>query len=194
MRGIGDRHVRLVVAAQREEGQVGGARDVATHHAVVAVLLQLEARPRALRDAPDGVQAADAGVAEPREDELAGHAGADHLVVDDVRRHADERQVAAALADDLVAGGEADEVREALDGDAVAIANQRRDRIAHAGHLGGGHAAILQPPAGASEGRQRGLELLDRDGALELGADQPVGIDDDHEGLRAQAPGLRPGR
>ena len=90
------------------------------------------------------MQAADAGVAQPREDELAGHAGADHLVVDDVRRQARQGQVALALADDLVAGREADEVREALDGDGVAVAHELGDGVVHrfrAAGGGGGRAA-----------------------------------------------------
>ena len=148
----------------------------------------------ALGHPADGVQAADARVAEPGEDELARHAGADHLVVDDVRRHADERQVAAALADDLVAGREADEVREALDGDAVAVPDERRDRIPHAGHLGGGHASIRSRSAGLQEAAQRLLELFDRDGALELGADQTFRVDDGHERLLEQTPDARPRR
>ena len=80
----------------------------------------------ALGDAPDRVQAAHARVAQPREDELARDARGDHLVVDEVGGHARERQVAPSLADDLVAGREADEVREPLDGHRVAVAHERR--------------------------------------------------------------------
>ena len=39
------------------------------------------------------------------------------------------------LADDLVAGREADEVREALDGDRVAVAHELGDRVVHRGDL-----------------------------------------------------------
>ena len=57
--------------------------------------------------------------------------GGHHLVVDEVGRQPGEGQVALALADDLVAGGEADEVGEALDRHGVAVADEVRDRVAH---------------------------------------------------------------
>ena len=50
-------------------------------------------------------------------------AHADELVVDQVRRHADQRQVLAALADDLVARGMRNEVGEAFQRHRVAVAN-----------------------------------------------------------------------
>ena len=50
--------------------------------------------------------------------------GADQLVVHHVGRHPHERQVAPALADDLVAGGVRDEVGEALERDRVAVVDE----------------------------------------------------------------------
>ena len=154
---VGLGQVGLEVGAQREEGQVHGARRVAPDHAEVAVLLHLEWGGIVVLDPPtDGVQATDARIAEPAEDELAGHAGADHLVVDDVRRHARQRQVALPLADDLVAGREADEVREALDGHGVAVADQVRDRVAHGGDLAwGAHRSMMPEPCGGCGLRDR---------------------------------------
>ena len=58
----------------------------------------------------EAVQRAHAGVAAVGEDQLARAAGADHLVVDQIRRHPAQGQVPATLTDDLVAGGEADAV------------------------------------------------------------------------------------
>ena len=58
-----------------------------------------------------------------------GAAGADQLIVDDVRRHADERQVLALLPDDFVAGGERNQVREALEGDGVAVVHEFFDGV-----------------------------------------------------------------
>ena len=83
----------------------------------VAVLLDLErARPAVLDRVAEAVQRADAGIAAPREDvSLRAQPDADQLVVDDVGRHPDEVQVTPPLADDLVAGGERDEVGEALE-------------------------------------------------------------------------------
>ena len=50
-----------------------------------------------------------------------------------------EGQIPPALADDLVASGKADEVREALDRDGVAIADQVGNRVAHRRDLQAGH-------------------------------------------------------
>ena len=112
----------------------------------MAVLLDLEWGGILVLDPPtDGVQATDARIAEPAEDELGGHAGADHLVVDDVRGHARQRQVALLLADDLVAGREADEVREALDGHGVAVAHELRDGVVHGGDLAAGAHRPMMP-------------------------------------------------
>ncbi len=77
------------------------------------------------------MQAADAGIAEPAEDELSGRAGRNHLVVDQVRREAGQGQVALTLPDDLVPGGEADQMREAFDGDDVTVVDEGGDGVAH---------------------------------------------------------------
>ena len=50
-------------------------------------------------------------------------AHADELVVDEIGRHADQREPFAALPDDLVARGMGNEMREALKRDGVAIAD-----------------------------------------------------------------------
>jgi hypothetical protein len=93
----------------------------------VAVLLDLQlARLDGLAEA---VQRAHPRVAAPGEHELAGAARADQLVVDDVRRHADERQVPLALADHLVAGGDGYEMREALERDGVAVMHDVGDGV-----------------------------------------------------------------
>ncbi len=54
---------------------------------------------------------------------LVDAAHADQLVVDQVRRHADQRQMLAALADDLVAGGMRNEMGEAFQRHRVAVAD-----------------------------------------------------------------------
>ena len=54
-------------------------------------------------------------------------------------RHPDEREVAPALADDLVAGGDRDQVGEALQGDRVAVVDELRDRVVE--RRDDGHAA-----------------------------------------------------
>ena len=135
---IGDGQVGLEVAAQREERQVHGARRVAPDHAEVAVFLDLErfARELPFDPAADGTQPPDSWIAEPREHELRCHAAGDHLVVDEVRREARQREITFVLTDDLVAGRERDEVREALDCYGIAVAHEIGDRVAHGRDLG----------------------------------------------------------
>src|SRR5262245_25001228 len=77
--------------------------------------------PAILVGIAEAMQRADPGIADPGEDQLVGAAHADELVVDQVGRHPDQGQMPAALADDLVAGRERDEMGEALHGDGVAI-------------------------------------------------------------------------
>ena len=125
------RQVGAGVAAQHRERQPRRARRRRRSPCRVRVLVDLERpRPAVLDRVAQAVQRADARVAAPGEDHLRRAAHADHLVVDDVGRHADERQVAAALADDLVAGGERDQVREALERDRVAVVHVFGDRVA----------------------------------------------------------------
>ena len=100
----------------------------------MAVLLDLELAR--LDRVAEAVQRADARVAAPGEDQLARAAGADQLVVDDVRRHPHERQVALALADDLVPGGDGDQVGEALQRDGVAVVDEVGDGVGEGGDLG----------------------------------------------------------
>ena len=126
------------VAAQHGEGKPGGARRVAVGHARVAVLLDLErAGPAVLHRVAEAVQAADARVAAPGEDEPAGAAHPDHLVVDDVRGQAHEREVAPPLPDDLVACRGRDQMRESLECDGVAVLDEIRDRVLERGDLHG---------------------------------------------------------
>ena len=87
----------------------------------------------------DGVahapEQADAGIADVGEDHLLRHAHADHLVVEHVGRHADQREIAKALADGLVAGGVGDEVGEPLERDGVAVVEVILDRLGKADEL-----------------------------------------------------------
>ena len=89
-------------------------------------------------------------VAAPGEDQLAGAAGADQLVVDDVRGHPDQRQVAPALPDDLVPGGERDEVGEPLQGHRVAVVDQVRHAVGQRDELRHGPPRLLRDRAAAS--------------------------------------------
>ena len=88
----------------------------------MAVLLDLERlRPALLDRVAQPVQRADARVAAPGEDQLAHAAHADQLVIDQIGRHPRHGQPAPPLANDLMAGGEGDQMCEALEHDIVAV-------------------------------------------------------------------------
>jgi transketolase C-terminal domain/subunit len=57
----------------------------------------------------------------PQENFIPRAAPADQLVVENVRRHADQKQILLALPDDFVAGGIGDQVGETLHGDGIAV-------------------------------------------------------------------------
>ena len=71
----------------------------------------------------------DAWVPAPREGQRRSTARPDHLIVDKIRRHADQVQVAPTLADQFVTGCEGDQMRETLEGDCIAIVHVGRDRV-----------------------------------------------------------------
>ena len=124
------RKIGADVAAEHPERQARGARAVGNRHGGVAVLVDLErARPVVLDRVAQAMQRADTGIAAPGESQLARAAGPDQLVVDEVRRHAHEVQVAPALANQLMAGRKGNEMREALEREAGAVRNVRRDRL-----------------------------------------------------------------
>ena len=130
------RQVALGVAAQWVERETVRTGHVATDHAVVAVLLDLKERltgckRRRFRASANRVQRADTRVAEPAEDQLRGAPCGNHLVVDQIGRHARQRQVAALLSNDLVPCGKRDAVRESFDGHRIAVVHMRGDRRAH---------------------------------------------------------------
>ena len=84
-------------------------------------------RPAVLDGVAHAVQRPDARVAAVGEDHPLDAPEADHLVEEDVRRQPDHGEIGEALAQQLMAGGERDEVREALEGDEASIPHQRRD-------------------------------------------------------------------
>ena len=85
--------------------------------------------PALLHGIAQTMQRPDAGIAAPRKDQLRHATGADQLIVNQIRGHADERQIAAALTDDLVTGGEWNQVSEALQSHNVTVANHFLDRL-----------------------------------------------------------------
>jgi len=75
------------------------------------------------------MQRSDAGIAAPGEHEFLRAPRADHLVVQQIGGHANQREVGASLADDLVPGGERNQVGESLEGDRVPVAHVHGDGL-----------------------------------------------------------------
>ncbi len=109
--------VRADIAAQDRQRQPSRARFERIGHGRMAVFEDLDRmRPAFLDRIAQPVQRTHTGVAAPGKDQLLGAAGADHLVVDQIRRHADQGQIAFLLADDFVAGRKRNQMREAFQG------------------------------------------------------------------------------
>jgi hypothetical protein len=66
------------------------------------------------------MQRADAGISAPRKDQFARATHSDHLIVNEIRRHPDEREIFKPRTNDLVAGGKGDQMRKTLERDDVA--------------------------------------------------------------------------
>src|SRR5262249_27676805 len=125
------RNAAAAVAAQAAEREIRGAGGIRRRHSGMRVLLEIEwLGPAMLDRVAEAVERADSGVAAPGEDETAGAAHADQLVVDHVRSHPHERQLAALLTDQLVTGRVRDQVREAFEGDGVTVAHELVHRVA----------------------------------------------------------------
>ena len=67
------------------------------------------------------MQRAHARIAAPGKRELRDAARADHLVVDQIRSHADQREIAPLLTNDFVAGRKRNQVRETFQRQYVAV-------------------------------------------------------------------------
>ena len=114
--------IGAAVAAQHGEGQPGGTGLVGVRHGGVGVLLGLDGvRPGVLHRVAHPAQEAGAGIAGVGEHQPPDATHADHLVVDHIGRHADQRQVALALTDDLVSGRERDEMGEPFERERLTV-------------------------------------------------------------------------
>ena len=119
------------VAAHQRARHPRCAGHVAVRHPGVAVLLELDRpRPAVLDRVAEAMQRAHARVAAVGEHQLARRADPEHLVVEQVRRHPDQLQLAPPLAQHLVAGGERDQVREALQRHRIAVVHELGDGLA----------------------------------------------------------------
>jgi hypothetical protein len=96
----------------------------------MAVFFDLEwARPIPLDRIAQPMQRSDAGVATPREDELARTPGTDHLVVQKIGGHPDEGEIPQPLPDNLVSGCKRNQMRESFERDGVSRVNRTSDRL-----------------------------------------------------------------
>ena len=84
---------------------------------------------QALDRIPQPAQQPHARIARIGEYKPPRHAHADHLVVDDIGRHTDQRQVPEPLADRFMRGGMGNEMREAFERDARPVGEVAGDRI-----------------------------------------------------------------
>src|SRR5258708_4839127 len=75
------------------------------------------------------MQRADTGISTPGKSQPARASHPDHLVIDQVRGHADEVEVAPLLSDDLVPGSMRDEMCESLQGNTLPVMDVAPDRI-----------------------------------------------------------------
>ncbi len=97
-------------------------------HCGVAMCFDVERmRPPMFDRIPEAMQGADSGISAPGKHQFPGAAAADHLIVEKVRCHPDQRQAGELLPDDFVACGEWNEVRETFQRDRRAGGDQPGD-------------------------------------------------------------------
>ncbi len=96
------------------------------------VLLENQPLLRAgLAPPPHRVKSAHAGIPGPGKHELLDTTCLDQLVIDEIRRQPDGSQSSPLLADDLMPGGKANQVREPVDDEAVAIVHRLGHGLLH---------------------------------------------------------------
>ena len=119
---------RADVAAHQRKRHVRSASLVGVGHGGVAVFLDLQRhRPAVLDRIPHAAQQAHPRIASVGEDQPGHAAHTDELVVDHIRGHPHQGQVAPPLANDLVRGCVRDQVGKTLQRDAAAIGDAARD-------------------------------------------------------------------
>ncbi len=122
--------VRTGVSPEDTKRETGCSSGVSGRHAGVTVLLQLDGPGMAMLDGvPKPVEGAHPGIPTPGEDQAAGATHPDQLVVDHVRGHPGQCQFLLLLSDHLVAGGERDQMGEALHRHGRPIRDQVTDGI-----------------------------------------------------------------
>ena len=108
----------------RRKGRPDAPAVLGVRHCGVTVLLDVEAdaATRARSHLGSDGTIPTPGLPAHEKTSLRADAHPDHLVVDQVGRHPDQRQITTLLPDDLVPGGEWDEMGEALQRDCLTVA------------------------------------------------------------------------
>src|SRR6266700_427925 len=123
-------HVRAKVASQREEREASCSGNVAPYHAIMGVFFKFKWSGNVFFDGTTkAMQWANAGVAQVAEHHLPRYACRHHLIVDQVRRHPNQRQVAAVLANDLMSSGKTDEGSKAFNSNRHPVMDILGDRL-----------------------------------------------------------------
>src|ERR1700756_808081 len=96
----------------------------------MAVFLDFERfRPPVLDRIPKSMQRSDTGISAPGKNKFSDTSGTDQLVINQIRRHTNQRQVPFALSNDFVPRRERNEMREAFECNRIAVANEFMNRL-----------------------------------------------------------------
>ena len=124
------RKIGSQVSAQQSERQMRRAGGISGGHPRMRVLFESErSGPALLHRVAQPVQRADARIAAPGKNQFRRAARADQLIVDQIRRHPDQRQIATPLTDDLVPRGEGNQMCEAFERHHITVANHFLDGL-----------------------------------------------------------------
>ena len=125
--------IRIDILAHQPERQAARPRLIGHRHLSVRVLdVSQRRRPRGRDRIPKPVQRPNTGITRPGERHPTRAPHADHMVIDQIRGHADEMQIAPALADHFVAGCEWNEMSKAFHGHTLAIVHMALNRCGQA--------------------------------------------------------------
>jgi hypothetical protein len=125
------RQIGANVSAHHRERQPRRARLITRSHVRMAVFFDRERRrPAGVYRIAKAVQGTDARISAPGKYQSRSASHPDHLVVNQIRGHAHQREVAPPLANQLVPGGKRYQVRESFQRHGIAVVHQSRGRFA----------------------------------------------------------------
>jgi hypothetical protein len=100
------------------------------------------AGPLLLDCIPQAVQGTNPWVTSPGKDQLPRATGADELIVYQVWRQPDQCQIAPALPNDFVPGGKRNQMREAFEGNSIAITHSILDGFSEVQYVSQGFSQL----------------------------------------------------